>query len=136
MGDRKGALNIVCLTSSDQLIMAGQTQRKNSKVVPLVLGKWNVWTYLNNPHADCPQREPALVAKELNMYGIQIAALSKTHFTGEGHLMGYGSGFTFFWSGCGADECHISCMGFAVRTPLIPKLSSLPKGLNDHLMTL
>ena len=112
-----------------------QTQRKNSKVVLLVLGTWNVWTLLNNNHADHPERRTALVAKEINRYGIQIAALSETHFTGEDHLTEHGSGFTIFWSGCGADECHVSGMGFSVRTPLIPKLSSLPKGINDHLMT-
>ena len=80
-------------------------------------------------HADFPERRTALVAKELNRYGIQIADLSKTCFTGEGYFTEHGSGFMFFWSGHGADECHASGVGFAVKTPLIPKLSSLPKGL-------
>ena len=50
--------------------------------------------------------------------------------------MEHRSCFTFFWSGCGADECHVSGMSSAVRTPLIPKLLTLPKGLNDCLITL
>ena len=50
--------------------------------------------------------------------------------------MEHRSGFMFFWSGCRGDECHVSHVGFAVRTPHILKLSSLPKGLNDCLMTL
>ena len=104
--------------------------------MPLVLGTWNVWTLLNTPHADCPERRTALVAKELDRYAIQIAVLSETHFTREGHLTEHRPGYTFLWSGHGADECCLSGVGFSVRTPLIPQLSSLPKGLNDHLMTL
>ena len=64
-----------------------------------------------------------------------MAVLSETCFTGEGHLTEHGSGFPG-WSGHGADEHHISGVGFAVRIPLIPKLSSLSNGLNDCLMTL
>ena len=77
-----------------------------------------------------------LVAKELYRYDIQITALSETHFTGKCHFTEHGSGFKFFWSCHGADECHVSGVGFAVRTPLIPRLLSLAKGINDCLMTL
>ena len=54
----------------DQFTMAcGDTKfvsstKKEFKLVPLLLGKWNVWTLLNNPCADCPERRIALVAKE------------------------------------------------------------------------
>ena len=61
------------------------------------------------------------------MYGIQIAALGKICFTGEGHLTEHRSGLTFFWSGHGADEHHISDVGFAVRTPLYPSSQAFPK---------
>ena len=62
----------------------------------------------DNPHADFPERRTALVAKEHDRYGIQIAALSESHFTGEGHLMEHRSGFTFFWSSHRTSECYVS----------------------------
>ena len=93
------------------------TNTKISKVVHLVLGSWNLWTFLDNPHADQLERRTLLVAEELNKYGIQIAVLSETHFAGEGHLMEHGSGFTFFWNGQGADECCESDMGFCRKNP-------------------
>ena len=127
------------LTNSPWLVEIPNVQsntERNSKVVPLVLGAWNVWTLLDNPHADCSQRRIALVARELGGCGFQITVLSKVHFTGEGHLMGHGSGFTFYWSGHGAGGHCMSGVGFAVRAPLMLRLLGLPRGLDDHLVTL
>ena len=71
--------------------------------------------------SDRPQRRTALVGRELGRYGIQIAALSETRFADIGKIKKVGAGYT---------------VGFAIKTELIGKLSGLPKGINDHLMTL
>ena len=45
------------------------------------------------------------------------------------------SGLAFFWSGKAADESRKASFGSAIRSVLIPKLETLPKGINDRLMT-
>ena len=69
---------------------------KNIKKVPLIVGAWNVRTLMDREEADRPMRRTALVAKELERYRIDIAALSETRFPGEGQLKEVGSGYTFF----------------------------------------
>jgi len=44
-----------------------------------------------------PERRTALVAKELNRYNVDIAALAETRLSDENHLVEVGAGFTFFW---------------------------------------
>ena len=46
-----------------------------------------------------PERQTALVAKELSRYDIDIAALSETRFALNDSLVD--NGYTFFWSGKG-----------------------------------
>ena len=91
---------------------------------------------MDREEADRPMRRTALVAKELERYRIDIAALSETRFAGEGQLKEVGSGYTFFWSGRSSEERRESGVGFAIRNELVNKLSSLPKGVNDRLMSL
>ena len=100
------------------------------------MGAWNVRTLMDREEADRPMRRTALVAKELERYRIDIAALSETRFPGEGQLKEVGSGYTFFWSGRSSEERRESGVGFAIRNKLVNKLSSLPKGVNDRLMSL
>ena len=85
---------------------------------------------------DRPERRTALVAKELARYNIDIAALSETRFADEGQLTETGSGYTFFWIGRPADQPRMAGVGFAIRNSMLPKLESLPKGVNDRLMTI
>ena len=47
-----------------------------------------------------------------------------------------GAGYTFFWSGRKSEERREAGFGFAIKTELVGKLSGLPKGINDRLMTL
>ena len=47
-----------------------------------------------------------------------------------------GAGYTFFWSGRKSEERREAGVGFAIKTELVGKLSGLPKGINDRLMTL
>ena len=82
------------------------------------------------------QRRSALVAKELERYNIDIAALSETRLAGKGELCERGSGYTFFWSGNGCEERRESGVGFAIKKSLVSKMSGPPKGINDRLMTM
>ena len=100
------------------------------------MGAWNVRTLMDREEANRPMRRTALVAKELERYRIDIAALSETRFAEEGQLKEVGSGYTFFWSGRSSDERRESGVGFAIKNALVNKLSSLPKGVNDRLMSL
>lgn len=76
------------------------------------------------------------MARELARYNIDIAALAETHLPGEGQLTEVGAGYSFFWSGKPDRERHESGVGFAIKTLICQKLQSLPKAINDRLMTL
>ena len=47
-----------------------------------------------------------------------------------------GCGYTFFWIGKPADQAGTAGVGFAIRSSVLTKLESLPKGINERLMTL
>ena len=47
-----------------------------------------------------------------------------------------GAGYTFFWSGRGENERREAGVGFAIKSSLVSKLSSLPTAINDRLMSL
>ena len=112
-------------------------ERVRNKVgATLMIGAWNVRTLLDRAETNRPERRTALVAKELSRYNIDIAALSETRLADEGQLSEAGSGYTFFWVGKPADHPRMSGVGFAIRNSLLPKLESLPKGINDRLMSI
>ena len=98
-------------------------------VIPLTIGAGNVRTLM-----DKPQRRTALVVRE--RYKVEIAALSETRLAEEGLLKAVGAGYTFFWSGRKKEQRREAGVGFAIKSHLISKLSGLPKGINDRLMTL
>ena len=106
------------------------------KVVPLTIGAWNVRTLMDSSSSDRPDRRTALVGRELDRYKVEIAALSETRFAEEGLLKEVGAGYTFFWSGRKKEERRKVGVGFAIKSHLVSKLSGLPKGINDRLMTL
>ena len=101
-----------------------------------IFGTWNVRTLLDNAQANRPERRTALVGRELARYKVDIAALSETRLAEEGQLKETGAGFTFFWSGRAKDDRREAGVGFAVRNELVKKLSSLPQGINDRIMTM
>ena len=78
----------------------------------------------------------AIVGNELSRYNIDIGALSETRFADTGDLTEHGAGHTFFWSGKKLTEPREAGFGFAIRTELVSKLETLPKGINDRLMTM
>ena len=109
---------------------------KFGKSYPITFGAWNVRTLLDNSQTNRPQRRTALVGKELGRYNVDIAALSETRLAEEGQLKEIGAGYTFFWSGRASDERREAGVGFAIKNELVNKLSSLPQGINDRLMSL
>lgn len=82
------------------------------------LGSWNVRTLLDRYTTDRPKRRTALIESELARYNIDIAALSETRMAGESELCERGAGYTFFWSGRGAEERRDAGVGFAIKTTL------------------
>ena len=102
----------------------------------LAIGSWNIRTLMDSPKADRPERRTALVARELARYYVDIAALSETRIANEGHLTMGGGGYCFFWSGRTSEERREAGVGFAIRSHLVSKLESLPRGLNDRLMVM
>ena len=81
------------------------------------------------------ERRSALIARELVRYTVQIAALSKTRLADEGQLSEVRVGYTFFWIGRKQDEHREAGVGFAIKSNLVNKLVSPPRGINDRLMT-
>ena len=77
-----------------------------------------------------------MVAKELQRYNIDIAALSETRLEDKGQLTEAGGGYTFFWSGRPKEQKPEAGVGFAIKTNLVKNLKKLPEGLNDRLMTM
>ena len=63
-------------------------------------------------------------------------ALSETRFAGETQLKEVGGGYTFYCIGKPENAPRTSGVGFAFRTKLARQLDSLPRGINDRLMTL
>ena len=107
-----------------------------TKVIPLTIGAWNVCTLMDSASSDRPKRRTTIVGRELDRYKVEIAALSETRLAEEGLLKEIGAGYTFFWSGRKKEERRKAGVGFAIKSHLVNKLSGLPKGINDRLMTL
>ena len=81
------------------------------------------------------RRRTALIASELSLYNIDIAALSETRLAGEGSLSEMATGYTFFWKGLPANFLHIYGVGFAIRTKLLQILPESPVAISARLMT-
>ena len=101
-------------------------------MIPLTIGAWNVRTLIDSAGSDRPQRRTALVGGELDRYKVEITAQNGTRLADEGLLKELGAGLTF----SGVDARREAGVGFAIRSHLVSKLSGLPKGINDRLMTL
>ena len=103
-GPRKGGpkkahlspLLVKVTAPSEAFLQSGRNKRN----INLKVGTWNVRTMLDldNTNSDNtrPRRRTALIALELERYGIDIAALSETRLSGEGSLTEDGGGYTFY----------------------------------------
>ena len=72
----------------------------------------------------------------LGRYQIDIAALSETRLADETQLEEVGGGYTFYCIGKPENAPRLSGVGFAIRTQIVRQLDSLPRGINDRLMTM
>nr|VZI22963.1 unnamed protein product [Spirometra erinaceieuropaei] len=102
---------------------------------PLTLAALNVLSLLDNPRSNRPERRTALVAGELARYKVDIAALSETRFSEQGQLEEVGADYTFFGSGRHRTDRRNAGIVFAIRNDIVGRLSCLPQGLNDRLMS-
>ncbi|VDL96982.1 unnamed protein product [Schistocephalus solidus] len=85
--------------------------------------------------SDRKERRTALVARELVLYKVVIAALNENRFSEPGE-MEESAGCTFFWSGRPKAEQRDAGVAFAIRNDIVGRLPCLPQGINDRLMNL
>ena len=100
----------------------------------LRLAEWNVRTLLDRNNSKRPERQTALVAKELGQYDIDIAALCETRLALNDSLVD--NGYTFFWSGKGEEERRESGVGFAIRNTIMPYLEQEPTAISDRIISM
>ena len=101
----------------------------------LNVASWNVRTLLDTNRTAI--RPSAIVARELNRYSIDIAALSETRLLGENVIEEVAGGYTFFLIGKPLGERADYGVGFAIRTSLVKHLQGkYPIGINERLMTM
>ena len=94
---------------------------------------WNVCTLLETKRR--PYRPSAIVARELDRYGIDIAALNETRILGESKFED--GGYTFFLKGKPIGDKHYHGVGFAIHSCLVRHLDGKePVGINERLMTM
>jgi exonuclease III len=101
----------------------------------LNVASWNVRTLLETKRTAA--RPTAIVSRELARYNIDIAALSETRVLGDSELTEAGGGYTFYLKGKDSGQKRHHGVGFAIRSKLVAHLQgSLPKGINERLMTM
>ena len=100
----------------------------------LRIAEWNVRTLMDRKSSKRPERQTALVAKELSRYDIDIAALSETRFALNDSLVD--NGYTFFWSGKGQEERREAGVGFAIRNSIMPYLEQEPAAISDRIISM
>lgn len=71
----------------------------------------------------------------MDRYRIDLAALSETRLADEGQLREVKGGYTIFWSGKPKEAHRESGVGFAIKTCLLSKTDSFPKGISDRIIT-
>ena len=114
---------------------AARNTQEQRKVIPLILGAWNLRTLIDRAGTDRPERRCALIEREPERYKVQIAALSETRLVNEDQLSEAHAGYTIFWIGRKQEERREAGVEFAIKSNLVNKLPSPPKGINDRLMT-
>lgn len=98
------------------------------------IASWNVRTLLDRQDSGRPERRTALVAKELERYQVDVAALQETRMSGSGQLRE--ACFTVFWCGRELGERRSAGVAFAVRNNLLSALTGTPVSHGPRLMSL
>ena len=114
-------------------VLQGNTRHPDRQL--LNVAAWNVRTLLDSKRSH--MRPTAIVARELDRYGIDIAALSETRVLGESVIEETGGGYTFFLKGKPLGDHQYHGVGFAIRTRLVKHLDGkFPVGISERLMTM
>ena len=109
--------------------------RRHPNAQLITVAAWNVRTLLLTKRAVV--RPTAIIARELDRYKIDIAALSETRVQGENTIEEVGGGYTFFLKGRPVGEKGQHGVGFAIRSKLLRELDiKEPMGINERLMSL
>ena len=105
--------------------------RNEKKKIILTVATWNVRTMLDGDSR--PERRTAIIAKELERYNIDIAALQETRIEGKGQIRE--SKYTIYWIGKtqGRRDAGVA---FAVKNNIASRLSQLPTGISERIMSL
>ncbi|VDM02682.1 unnamed protein product [Schistocephalus solidus] len=99
-------------------------------------GHRHTWGNCATPRSNRPEGRTAPVARELAIYKVDIAAPSETRFSEQGQQEEVGASYTFFCSGRPKAERHDTGVAFAIQNDIVGRLSCLPQGINDRLMSL
>ena len=105
--------------------------RNLRKVVKLAT--WNIRTLLDRNEAQRIERRSAVVAKELEKIGVDVAALQETRLEGSGMIKE--KEFSIFWSGVEAGERRQAGVSLAVRNDVLKKMNTLPKAISDRTIS-
>ena len=97
----------------------------------IAVATWNVRTMLDIGNR--PERRTALIARELQLFCIEIAALQETRLEAQGQLQE--EDYTLFWVGKteGPREAGVA---FAVHNTIAKRLASLPTAVSPRLMSM
>jgi exonuclease III len=80
------------------------------------------------------ERRSAVVAKELEKIGVDVAALQETRLEGSGMIKE--KEFSIFWSGVEAGERRQAGVSLAVRNDVLKKMNTLPKAISDRTIVM
>ena len=109
----------------------GLVKSKLGRRRKLYLAEWNVRTLLDRAGSGRPERQKALVAKELCRYNIDIAALSETCLPCYDSMVD--CGYTFFWSGKEEKDRREAGVGSAIRNSVTKLLNQDPTPISDQM---
>ena len=110
--------------------------RSGARQTSMYFGAWNEINLMDTGKSSRSERMTAIVGNELARYNIDIAALCETRLAETGDLTEHGAGYTFFWSGKQKNEPREAGVCFSLRTELVSKITTLPTGISDRLMTM
>ena len=96
-------------------VLQGNTRHPDGQL--LNVAAWNVRTLLDSKRSH--MRPTAIVARELDRYGIDIAALSEIRVLGESVIEETGGGYTFFLKGKPLGDHQYHGVGFAISERLM-----------------
>ena len=89
---------------------------------------------LDRNEAQRMERRSAVVAKELEKIGVDVAALQETRLEGSGMIKE--KEFSIFWSGVEAGERRQAGVSLAVRNDVLKKMNTLPKAISDRIIVM